>query len=151
MKKPLPVPFRRQKQNYTCGPVVLQMVFRYFGSQLKRHDLIQKARTNKEKGTARKAMRDVARREGFHFIAAYDGTLRTLTKYLKQGIPIIVNYIEPEQDDGHYAVVIGRKDDHIILNDPWHGPHFTLPLQEFTKRWKARGRWYLIVSPYPLN
>ena len=63
---------------------------------------------------------------------------------------MIVNYVEPDTDTGHYAVVIGLENGKIILNDPWNGEGFAISEEEFVRRWQSGDgqfkKWFMAVS-----
>jgi predicted double-glycine peptidase len=65
-------------------------------------------------------------------------------------MPVIVNYIESDNDDGHYAVVIGEEGENLIMNDPWHGKEFKIDKTDFESRWKSEDgqhiKWIMVVS-----
>jgi hypothetical protein len=62
----------------------------------------------------------------------------------------VVNYIEPSDDEGHYAIVVSLTNNSIMLNDLWNGRRFRMEKNEFLKRWRSqhshtRG-WFVAVS-----
>jgi hypothetical protein len=70
--------------------------------------------------------------------------------YLKKCTPIIVNFIEPDNNEGHYAVVTGHAKGRLIMHDPWNGPNFTMTEKDFVKRWYAgfekKKHWILVIE-----
>lgn len=145
------VPFRRQKRDYTCGPVTVQMLLAFYGRAVSRERLIKELGTTERSGTSRRRIVDVLRDRGFAVHAHSHWTARELCRRLNEGVPVIVNYREPQDDEGHYAVAVACKNGRVVLNDPWHGPRFSLPMKEFVARWygyhrRRRTRWAAAVS-----
>ena len=95
-------------------------------------------------------MIEVFRKRGLYCYVNKDGTLEQIKNFLEEGIPVVVNYIEPSAEDGHFAVVVNLTDSVIVLNDPWNGENFVLNREEFLNRWHSKyddaSRWYLAVS-----
>ena len=131
----LKIPYHRQKKNYTCGPAVLQMVFEYFKTYVPQKKLAKAAGTNKKSGTGHKAMIDLARSHGFFCYVNENSTINEIKHFIELGFPVIVNYIEPSQNEGHWAVVSGFNGREIILNDPWNGKNFHLSQRWFKNHW----------------
>jgi len=151
----LRLPFYKQDKSYTCGPAALQGVLDFLGTFKSEGWLTSHLHTDKEKGTSHEEMIRLAERLGFQTHTHPRGSLREIKYFLKQELPIIVNYIEPEDEEGHYAVVSGLENGNIILNDPWLGRDFKLQTQDFKKRWhNSAGNsqaWLLVVSSQPIK
>ena len=149
----LHVPFVRQKADHLCGPAVLQMVYRYFGRSVTQRRFERILKTSKRFGTSRSELIRVARADGFSVYASHRVNLRKIDAFLKKKLPVIVNYVEPSDEEGHYAVAIGVTKTAVILNDPWNGRSFSMPRREFLKRWRGAtpagtryGRWIMVLS-----
>jgi len=151
----LALPYIKQKKDYTCGPATLGMVLSFLGHIKSQARLARAMKTRKTKGTQNWAMINSARKEGFHVYVNEGATLDELKYYLMRGFPVIVNYIEPSEDAGHYSVVLGfgRITGALIMNDPWNGKDFRLPELEFLNRWHSGNRmhknWLMVVSKTP--
>lgn len=142
----LKVPYFRQKNSWYCGPASLQMVFAYFGKRVTQTELAKSGETTKTRGTKTKMLPKIARWFGFWAFTKKYGTNTDLKKYLQKKLPPIIEYIEPSENESHHAVVIGFNEKNIILNDPWNGRGFRLPIREFIKRWQKRNCWFMIVK-----
>lgn len=155
----LKIPFAWQKTMYTCGPASLHMAFSLLGWEKKsERSLSLEAGTNKENGTTHQGMIDTALIQNFYCYVNAGSTIEEIRYFIKCGLPVIVDYTEPSSDVGHYAIVSGYQDGHIILNDPWHGKGFTLTEAKFTSRWhdNHEGRrtcthWLMALSKEPFN
>ncbi|MBI1999438.1 MAG: C39 family peptidase [Parcubacteria group bacterium] len=148
------VPFYRQLTMYNCGPAALQMVFAYFNRHRCQKELARSLRTSKRDGTTHDELVREARRDGFYCYTNGDSTLFEIKHFISLGLPVVVDFIEPDGEEEHYAVVVGYKDGDIILNDPWNGENFKLPEEEFARRWhyaqSIHKRWIMVLSSEPL-
>lgn len=146
----LDVPYFKQDTTYTCGPASLQMVFAYYGIRVSEEKLAQELGSASEDGTRNGALIDAVLRRGLHCYVNDDATLEELMSLLERELPTVVNYIEPSQEDGHYGVVIGVSEEHVVLHDPWNGEGLEFSHDAFLTRWKSRyadhHRWLMAVS-----
>src|SRR3989344_446487 len=135
-------PFFWQDTEYTCGPASLQMVLSFLGDFKSEIELAKKAETSKETGTSHSGMIETAKGEGFFVYINSDSNAEEMKYFLALGHPVIVDFLEPSSDIGHYAVTtaIGRGGlffrEMICLNDPWNGRDYKISLKEFEKRWR---------------
>ncbi len=153
--KKLLITFYKQKNAYYCGPAALEMVFDYFGERQPQEKLAKEAKTNKKEGTSNSEMIKVAIKHGFHCYASDNSTFFKIKHFIELGLPVIVNYIEPVENEGHYAVVSMINRRNIVLCDPWNGRNFKLAWPEFLKRWhnkkNTHKKWIMVISKKDLN
>ncbi|OHA88726.1 MAG: hypothetical protein A2653_00295 [Candidatus Zambryskibacteria bacterium RIFCSPHIGHO2_01_FULL_43_25] len=146
----LNVPYFKQDFIYSCGPAAVQMVLAYFHIRESESNLIEELGVSEEMWSSNSLMIEVFRKRGLYCYVNKDGTLEQIKNFLEEGIPVVVNYIEPSAEDGHFAVVVNLTDSVIVLNDPWNGENFVLNREEFLNRWHSKyddaSRWYLAVS-----
>lgn len=162
----LAIPHRRQLNDYMCGPATLQMVLAFLGEQKSQRKIrkLMKASPGelKSHGMDNYKMVRGIQRAGFYAYVNENSNLDELKLFVKQGYPVVVNYIEPSHEDGHFAVVKGYNSllGTIILNDPWNGADFTLPEKKFLARWHSqwwrnkdgyKGHWIMVASKTPIN
>ena len=144
------VPYHEQLNSYTCGPATLQMVMGYFGVHKNQRELAKKMKTKPWKGTDNKDLIRRATHEGFYCYVNNESTIFEIKHFLAMGLPVIVNYIEPSEDEGHYAVIVGYFFRWLILNDPWNGERFKISEKKFLARWydsrKRYPRWIMVLS-----
>jgi predicted double-glycine peptidase len=147
----LAVPFSRQDTVYSCGAAVAQMVLHFYGIIRSESDLMSELRTNSETGTAHEDLIAILVDNSLYCYVNAGSSIEEMEYFLGRSLPCVVHYLEPDNDEGHYAVAIGVKDGHVVLNDPWHGERFRLTRSEFERRWSdERNRypqWLLAVSP----
>jgi predicted double-glycine peptidase len=144
------IPFFKQDVNYSCGPAVIQMVLKFYGKFFSEEELMKRLKTNKNIGTRHEDMIDVTTKEGFYVYSNNGSSFQEIDLFLKEKKPIVVNFIEPNDNEGHYSVVVGLNDEDIILNDPWNGPNFKMKKTDFEKRWFSEdgrnNKWIMVVS-----
>lgn len=149
----LDVPYYKQEALHTCGLAALRMVFDYFNVSRSEEDLCNESGTNPETGTAPQKLIEVVKKEGFHFFEQENSSLENVSKFLALKFPVIVSYVMPGVEEGHYSVITGFERDKIIFNDPWTGKDFELPAEEFQKRWYGQfdgeKQWMLVISDKP--
>ena len=151
----LKIPFLKQHTEYSCGPASLEMVLYFLGDKKSEKFLINEANTRKFTGTRHEGMISTATKEGFYCYVNSDSTFDEVKSFLSQGHPVIIDYTEPSENIGHYAVVVGYKGNRIIMNDPWNGRNFSIDEKELIERWhdsitKSRG-WMMVISKKDLQ
>jgi predicted double-glycine peptidase len=151
----LDVPYFKQDTAYSCGAASAQMVLAYFGIRTAEERLMHTLHTNHSYGTHHQPLIKLFTDHGLYCYTNNESELEELATHIEAGCPSIVHYLEPEADEGHYAVVTGVSESAVILHDPWHGPHFHLPRADFLSRWHDERedfpRWYCAVSSEVFN
>ena len=144
----LTVPYFEQKNAYSCGPAVLKMVLAYFGIQAEQDALVHLVTTSPQLGTPQERMARVAREYGFGYLIKQGATLEDISLYLHEKLPVIVNFIEPDGNEGHYGLVVGKHGGNLFIHDPWNGPNFKMNADDFLRRWRSEhgGRWRSILE-----
>ncbi|MEM3113400.1 MAG: cysteine peptidase family C39 domain-containing protein [Candidatus Pacearchaeota archaeon] len=152
----LKLKYYSQDRTYTCGPTCLKMVFEFFGKKIREGKLVKLTKTKKS-GTSHRNMIKVSRRHGFYCYVHNDASLNQVRHFIDLKLPVIVNFTEPDGNEGHYAVVIGYKHGKIIMNDPWNGKNFKMNSSEFKRRWYDYHKhhkytnWLLVLSRKQFN
>jgi ATP-binding cassette subfamily B protein len=146
----LKVPYYKQDTGYTCGPTCLQMVFKFLGKFKSEAKLSKEVNAEPREGTYRRQMAREVQKIGFNHIVKSNSSLSKIKYFIESGSPVIVYYIEPADDVEHYAVIVGFKNNMIIMNDPWNGKNFKINEKEFLSRWHNRKntskRWMMVVT-----
>ena len=149
------VPFHKQTTDYMCAPTVIQMIFEYFGKHEKQETLAKDLKSSPERGTSHVEMVRCVREYGFKCYAKTGSSIDDIRHFLDQKIPVIVNYIEPCDETGHYAIAVEANDTELFLNDPWNGERFRIGISEFEKRWQnstgRSKRWLMVISPAKIS
>ena len=133
--KNLTVPFHKQQTDYTCGPASLRMVLEYFGRSVTEEELSPLLGTNDVMGTERDRMSEIIKTHELVPYERTDATLDDVKHLLSHAMPVIVRFLEQEQNSDHYGVVTGLNDTHITINDPWSGANVIHEIGIFLMRW----------------
>jgi|SRR5690606_27441407 len=92
----------------------------------------------------------VLRRYGTRCRVRRNGSLADLRHWALTGLPVIISYVEPIDNLGHYALVSNITKNRIYLHDPMWGKQFSLSLPQFSRRWQnGTGywkRWFVVVE-----
>jgi predicted double-glycine peptidase len=140
------MPSGRQTFNFDCGAKVLQLVFAYYGIDIREDRLIEELACD-DNGTLVKNMKEAAERRGFRVLTTNNTTLEAVKRYIDDKRPVIVlvqAWVDREMtmkewrqtnEYGHYVIVIGYEDDRIIFEDPASFPKTWMTGDEFLARW----------------
>lgn len=122
----------RQTSDVTCGPAALaSLLMFHLGVETSEEEIARLSGTY-EKGTSTLlGLRNAARAKGFE-AAGYRMSLTALMSEVEaSGVPVLVHFKEPSL---HYALVLGRVDDFILVADPSRG-NVSMHVGDFTRRW----------------
>ncbi len=133
--KRISIPFHKQEKIYYCGPACVQMILEYFGTEKTQTELARKLGTNSRYGTPHKNVVKYFVKNKFHCYVNNHSTIHEIKHFLEMKLPVIVNYIEPSENEIHYAIVKGYGKNGIILNDPWNGSNLKMTEEFFISRW----------------
>lgn len=146
----LTVPYFRQDTGFSCGPVSVQMLLAYFHVRDSEQKLIHETHARPQGGTENHWIADALRAHGLTTAVRENASIDDLRDAITARKPAIVNYINPENGLGHFAVVVGVDADRVILNDPRNGAGFELPREEFLAAWHSgdgrHTRWMCTAS-----
>lgn len=155
------LPYFRQKTNFMCGPASLQMMMSFLGEHKTQDEIVKKAGTSKKKlkeaGMNNGDLIKAGRLAGFYVYANEDALLAEIKYFIDLKMPVLVNYREPSENDGHFAVVAGYDwpEKKLILNDPWNGKNFIISEKSFLNRWhgsyQGHTRWLMVLSNKPFS
>jgi len=146
----LKIPYFKQDTRYSCGPATLQMIFAFYGKEISETNLTERLKTKEGDGTKHSNLIRVANEEGFYVYVNTDSSIEEVREILAKDIPVIVNFVEPSNEEGHYAVVVDITGEKIFLNDPWNGENFEMSIIDFENRWQSgdglHKEWLMAVS-----
>jgi ABC-type bacteriocin/lantibiotic exporter with double-glycine peptidase domain len=126
-----------------CGPACLKIVFRFFGNDVSERPIAKACRTSSNTGTTGSNLVKAAQRFGFDAELVDRSDFRTMAKWLRMGVPVIVDWmstITPERGRapmacGHYSVVCGLDSEYIVLQDPAIGRRRRVSRSSFLSVW----------------
>lgn len=137
--------FQRQFEDWTCGPRVLSdALFKMFGLHVSEQELALMMETDMVHGTEQHMFGavvdklnklNVKRNLKLEWEARAGRTIDDLRRLMRKRAVVIVNFLDPSLQEGHYAMVQAVEKERIILCDPWHGPGYALPLRDFERDW----------------
>lgn len=149
------VPYIAQQTPYTCGPASLRMVLSFYGIERTEEELQARLATNEVRGTRHADMIRVAREEGLYVFENEHSSIVEIFALLKLLIPVVVHFVEPSENDNHYAVVVRVDDTHTTLHDPWNGKRTSMHTDDFVARWSSEHtsahNWAMAVSLEPFS
>jgi len=176
------VPFHYQNKNYYCGPAALKMVFDYYGEDISQTEIADVARThpyvtytdelrraahfsNLSTSLGNEMPSNISgystRKVGYATFEHYGLTIDDLKTLINKEEPLIVlMWWTPSKVYGHYRVVIGHNDTHIIMHDPWNkdiwggtygGANTSMTYSTFLDLWEYSGNWGLLVRPWDIE
>src|SRR5579871_53450 len=128
-----------------CGGAAAAMVFRYWGDA---HAGVQQFASLVDRragGIADDVLVEAIAQRGW-IVDRIAGSVSALDEHLAAHEPIIV-LLADRRSRYHYVVVIGRAPGAVVVHDPSWGPNRKIKDDEFDTRWRASGRWALIVRP----
>ncbi len=116
-----------------CGPASLKMVLEYYGVRKSEKELARLSGASRKNGVEAPGLLKAAHKLGFQGSFKDHATFSDIWRYLKQGIPVIVDWFS--LTDGHYSVVVGIDKRYIYLQDPELGRINKLDLVTFKRVW----------------
>lgn len=144
-------PYRKQPNEYTCGPTCIEMVLEYFGIKYTREQVNKLCQASPKDGTDNRKMSKAIEAFNAKQTTKQDATISELATALDNGQLSIVNYRNPNSGHGHFAVVLGLTEEKIILADPNDGQRRELSAKKFPEIWvNSEGTikgWMMSVAP----
>jgi len=128
-----------------CGGAAAAMVFRYWGDAHASVQSFAPLVDRRAGGIADDVLVKAIAERGWT-AERVDGSLDALGDALRRGEPPIV-LLSDRGTRYHYLVVVGRTAEAVIVHDPSWGPNRAIRDAAFDARWRASGRWMLIVRP----
>lgn len=146
----LKVPFYKQETDYTCAAACIKMLLENIGIIYSEKELALELKTDPSTGVKNFHIIEFIEKIGLKCQFSTNSKIIHITDLLNKKIPVMVNWVEPQDDDGHFSIITGLTDTSLILNDPWHGQDFEIDIQEFENRWfdssKTINRWMFFIE-----
>jgi predicted double-glycine peptidase len=124
-----------QERGYTCGPACLRAVLRYYGVRKSETFFAELLGTTKESGTAEPNIISLAKALDILVLCSEDFNLSDLAKYVRDGHPVLVTYVEPVEEESHYGIVIDVTEEYVRLREPSSNSDVFMERGDFLKRW----------------
>jgi len=134
-----------------CGPATVSMVLQAFDIEISQDEVKEKLRTNPDdKNVFPHEIVDYIKTE--HNLEAkllYNGDIDLLKKLISSGFFVITeNWMRPNEDIGHVAIVKGYDDERgvLIVDDSYLGSGILFKYESFDEnQWKPFNREYIVV------
>jgi ABC-type bacteriocin/lantibiotic exporter with double-glycine peptidase domain len=126
-----------------CGPACLKIEFAHFGRRVSEKEIGKACRSSPQSGTTGTNLVKGAKQFGFSAKIFDRSNFRTIAKWLRRGVPVIVDWMSTvptvgarqSMACGHYSVVSGLDKDHIVIQDPAVGARRRLSRRAFQSVW----------------
>ncbi len=159
---PLPGPsallagVRHEQQTWNnCGPATVSMLLSYFGRVETQRQAARFLKPDREdKNVSPDELIAYAQSLGFEARVIVGGDLNLIRTFVANGLPVIVEtwFIpEPNDEMGHYQLVIGYDEDELIFYDSYQGPDVRAPVAQFDPLWKVFNRTLVIAYSTPIS
>ena len=134
-----------------CGPASLKIVLAYYGVEKSEDELAKMCKTTKGLGTKDIDIKAAAEKLGFKAVIKNNSDFKTVTTWLKAGVPVILDWFttgRPEFADvdvpgGHFSIAVGMDDRFIFLEDPEIGRTRRIEKNEFIRVWFDFPGWLI--------
>jgi predicted double-glycine peptidase len=141
---------RHQQQTWNnCGPATLSMMLSYFGRKETQKDVAYVLRPDRDdKNVSPDELVAYAKSLGFEARTIVGGDLDMLKTLVMNGIPVIVeSWFIPDPNDemGHYLLLVGYEGDTLFFYDSYHGPDVREKASDFEPMWKVFNRTAVVA------
>jgi len=116
-----------------CGPASLKMIFDYYGVSVSEKEIAKAAIASRKTGVSKEGLIKAAKHFGFKVFSKEKSNIGDLRRFIRKGVPVIVDWFL--EDDGHYSVAVDINQKEIILMDPSLGGLRKMPLEKFQRLW----------------
>ena len=131
--KPLDICLVRQSKRM-CGPASLQMVLEYYGKIKSEKELKKETGATYFFGTKSKDIIKVAKKFGMEAKHPKNNSIEDLKKAIAKKNPPIIGWLSPNSGS-HFSVVIGFKENKILIADPDIKGIREMEISDFSDRW----------------
>lgn len=136
----------RQTTDLTCGPAAVASLLKfYFGVETTEDEMAKLSGTYENKTSSLLGLRNACRAKGFEAVGYRMSLPQMLAEVESGGVPVVIHFKEPSL---HFALVIGRVGDFIIVSDPSQG-NISMDVGDFMRRWS--GAVLVVRSRRPAN
>lgn len=141
---------RHERQTWNnCGPATISMLLSRFGRTETQREAATFLKPDKEdKNVSPDELVAYAQSLGYEAMAFVGGDLNVLRTLVTNGVPVIVeSWFIPEPNDemGHYQLLIGYDDTSLTFYDSYEGPDLREDIAEFEPLWRVFNNMAVIV------
>lgn len=136
----------RQTTDVTCGPAAVASLLKfYFGVETTEEEMARLSGTYENKTSSLLGLRNACRAKGFEAVGYRMSLPQLLREVETGGVPVVIHFKEPSL---HFALVVGRVGDFIVVSDPSQG-NISMDAGDFARRWS--GAVLVVRSERPVN
>lgn len=141
---------RHQQQTWNnCGPATLSMLLSYFGGTDTQGDIARVIKPFKDdKNVSPTELLGYVTSAGYRARIFVGGDTDQLKALVAAGLPVIVEtwFIpEPNDEMGHYQLLVGYEGDTLNFFDSYHGPNVQHSVAEFDPLWRVFNRLFIVA------
>lgn len=141
---------RHERQTWNnCGPATISMLLSRFGRAETQREAAKFLKPDKEdKNVSPDELVAYAQSLGYEALAFVGGDTSVLRTLVTNGIPVIVEtwFIpEPNDEMGHYQLLVGYDDTSVIFYDSYEGPDLREDITKFEPLWRVFNNMAVIV------
>ncbi len=141
---------RHERQTWNnCGPATISMLLSRFGrAETQREAALFLKPDKDDKNVSPDELVAYAQSLGYEAQAVVGGDVDMLRTLVTNGIPVIVEtWFIPEPDDemGHYQLLMGYDSDSFIFYDSYEGPDLKEKIEKFEPLWKVFNDMAVVV------
>lgn len=141
---------RHERQTWNnCGPATISMLLSRFGRTETQREAAAFLKPDREdKNVSPDELVAYAQSLGYEARVIVGGDLNMIRTFVANGLPVIVEtWFIPEPDDemGHYQLVIGYDEDALVFYDSYQGPNVRETIAHFEPLWKVFNRTAVVV------
>jgi|GEM_PF-3803299 len=133
------VNYFRQENEYFCGHAIVKMLVPEAGQDA----LAYLLKTNPVTGTSHLEIKEML--EIFGFCCKENFGVEPLLSSNGTGTANLICYIEPEEQEGHFAFMKEMDSDTVTLIDPYYGENHRISRSYFMNNWRGESTPPLLV------
>jgi hypothetical protein len=144
---PLPlidVPYLPQSEAL-CGGAAIAMVMRYWGETGVYAETFSDLIDPEAQGIRGRELMRALEERGYE-TASFEGDLDQIRRTLAARRPAVA-LIEDRPGRFHYVVIVGLRDERIVVHDPARSPFRVIEAAEFLHAWAPAKAWMMIAQP----
>jgi hypothetical protein len=140
----LDVPYLPQSEAL-CGGAAIAMVMRYWGATGVYAETFSDLVDGEAQGIRGRDLVQALVGRGYE-TAAFEGSLEHIHRSLLGRRPAIA-LIEDRPGRFHYVVIVGLRDEGIVVHDPARAPFRVIDAADFLRAWTPAKNWMLVADP----
>lgn len=131
------IPFERQEDHRMCGAASLNMAYRALGRPSTQAEIWASISPDEHSARTHLLAKDALER-GISAAVVQMCDIRPALRRRREGslISILNHRLNPRSRQGHFSVLVGHTDRHIVFHDPFHGPSRLVAPPDLDQMWR---------------